>query len=423
MAEAGDKVKIVTSKEEVEGFLIPSPKKDVVVVKLDNGYNVGFSKEEIKEIAVIKKNSKEIVKVAKVEKKEGLKNILILHTGGTIASKVDYKTGGVTAKFTASDLLAMFPELGNIANIETHLVANMMSEDMMFTDYRKIADAIEEFSTKFDGIIIGHGTDTLGYTAAALAFMFEELPIPVILVGSQRSSDRGSTDASQNLVCAAEFIVQSDFTGVAICMHTTSSDGVCGIFPATKTRKMHTSRRDAFKVVNGELIAMVEYNPRRVVVKTEFVKGKKVLYKKELEPKVGLLKTYPNMDSSLFEFFVSTYKGFIIEGTGLGHAPTNLGENEKNYETLKKFISEGGVVGITSQCLFGTVNETVYTNLRRLAEIGCVFCHDMLPETAYVKLAWLLGNYSVDETKELLGKNLRGEISDKLAYKEDFLKD
>ncbi len=423
MAEAGDKVKIVTSKEEVEGFLIPSPKKDVVVVKLDNGYNVGFSKEEIKEIAVIKENSKEIVKVTKVEKKEGLKNILILHTGGTIASKVDYKTGGVTAKFTASDLLAMFPELGNIANIETHLVANMMSEDMMFTDYRKIADAIEEFSTKFDGIIIGHGTDTLGYTAAALAFMFEELPIPVILVGSQRSSDRGSTDASQNLVCAAEFIVQSDFTGVAICMHTTSSDGVCGIFPATKTRKMHTSRRDAFKVVNGELIAMVEYNPRRVVVKTEFVKGKKVLYKKELEPKVGLLKTYPNMDSSLFEFFVSTYKGFIIEGTGLGHAPTNLGENEKNYETLKKFISEGGVVGITSQCLFGTVNETVYTNLRRLAEIGCVFCHDMLPETAYVKLAWLLGNYSVDETKELLGKNLRGEISDKLAYKEDFLKD
>ncbi len=423
MAEAGDKVKIVTSKEEVEGFLIPSPKKDVVVVKLDNGYNVGFSKKEIKEIAVIKENSKEIVKVTKVEKKEGLKNILILHTGGTIASKVDYKTGGVTAKFTASDLLSMFPELGNIANIETHLVANMMSEDMMFTDYRKIADAIEEFSTKFDGIIIGHGTDTLGYTAAALAFMFEELPIPVILVGSQRSSDRGSTDASQNLVCAAEFIVQSGFTSVAICMHTTSNDGVCGIFPATKTRKMHTSRRDAFKVVNGELIATVEYNPRRVVVKTEFVKGKKVLYKKELEPKVGLLKTYPNMDSSLFEFFVSTYKGFIIEGTGLGHAPTNLGENEKNYETLKKFISEGGVVGITSQCLFGTVNETVYTNLRRLAEIGCVFCHDMLPETAYVKLAWLLGNYSVDETKELLGKNLRGEISDKLAYKEDFLKD
>ena len=228
--------------------------------------------------------------------------------------------------------------------------------------------------------------------------------------------------AVQNLICAAEFIKQTDFVGVAICMHETSNDARCSILSPTKTRKMHTSRRDAFKVINDEPIAFVDYSTRKIHFSDkEYQKQGNCILKKKMESNVGLLKSYPSMGTELFKFFTSTYKGFVIEGTGLGHAPTNFGDNEKNYELLKKYIAEGGIVAITSQCLFGAVNANVYTNLRRLAEIGCIFCHDMLPETAYVKLAWLLGNYSIDETKKLLSENLRGEINSSIEYKEDFL--
>lgn len=424
MAKEGDTVKLTTEKETVEGVLIPSTKNEIVVLKLENGYNVGFPRKEVKELVVVKEHLPAKLEKKEIVKVEELPTIAILHTGGTIASKVDYSTGGVSAKFTASDLLAMFPELGKVANIETYLIANMMSEDVGFSEHQKIAKAVKEYATKVDGIIVGHGTDTLAVTAAALAFMFEELPIPVILVGSQRSSDRGSTDAVQNLVCAAEFIKQTDFAGVAVCMHETSNDTKCAILPATKTRKMHTSRRDAFKVINGSPIAVVDYTSRKVeFIAKEYPKKGKCVLKSNLESSVGLLKTYPNISTGLFKFFTSNYKGFVIEGTGLGHAPTNFGDNVKNYELLKAYIEKGGIVAITSQCLFGAVNPNVYTNLRRLAEIGCVFCHDMLPETAYVKLAWLLGNNSADETKKLLGENLRGEINPNLAYKEDYLND
>ena len=262
--KSGDKVKVVTKDETIEGILMPNEETDSVVVKLDNGYNVGIDKDKIKKITVIgtKKQKKETKKGLK--QKKGLKKIVILHTGGTIASKVDYETGGVIAQFSAADLIEMVPELENIANIDTELVANMMSEDMVWSDYQKLAAAIKKHVGKCDGIIIGHGTDTLTYTSAALSFMLEKINIPVILVGSQRSSDRGSSDSASNLICAVEFIAKSDFIGVAICMHNSTSDDKCDILPACKTRKMHTSRRDAFKAVNDTPIALIDYEKRKI---------------------------------------------------------------------------------------------------------------------------------------------------------------
>ena len=431
MAEVGDKVKIITKKGSEEGILMPSHEPGVIILKLSNGYNIGFEKKEVKNIKVVKKKKASSDKTKKVNKKKGLPTIAILNCGGTIASKVDYETGGVVAKFSAEDLLDMFPEIRKIANIKAITVAQMMSEDMMFSDYQKIAGAIKKLE-KVDGVILTQGTDTLGYTAAALSFMLEAINIPVIIVGSQRSTDRGSSDAFQNLICAAQFIVGSDFAGVGVCMHSSSADGKCAILPGPRTRKMHTTRRDAFKAVNSSPIALVDLKSGKVdfLIKEYSKKNKqsekdrtnKLKIKDKFEEKVGLLKTHVNMDPKLFEFYAENYKGIILEGTGLGHTPTNLGkDNLKNYETLKKFIKKGGIVGITSQCLFGGVNPNVYSNLRRLSEIGCVFCEDMIPETAFIKLGWLLGNYP-KEAKELLAKNLRGEISKRLVYEKDFLK-
>jgi len=304
-----------------------------------------------------------------------------------------------------------------------------MSEDIHFSDYQRLSDSIRKHAKKgAHGIIIGHGTDTLTYTAAALSFMFEKINIPVLIVGSQRSSDRGSSDAASNLICAVEFITKSDFVGVAICMHNSTNDDKCAILPACKTRKMHTSRRDSFKAINDTPIALVDYEKRKIeFLKKEYNKksgDNSVIVKDKFDPGVGLLKTHTNMKHSLFEFFTKSYKAFVIEATGLGHAPTNLGEsNLKNYESLKRFIKKGGIVAITSQCIFGRVNPNVYTNLRRLSSIGCVFCEDMLPETAFIKLAWLLGNYKdKDEVKRLLSTDLRGEINPRIEP-EQYLKE
>ena len=347
-----------------------------------------------------------------------------MHTGGTIASKVDYKTGGVVAAFTAEDILSMFPELNDIANIKSHLVSNMMSEDMRFMHYKKISDAIvKEIKSGVDGIIIGHGTDTLALTSAALAFIFENLPIPVILVGSQRSTDRGSTDGAMNLICAAEFIAKTDFVGVAVCMHESTADNNCLIMPACKTRKMHTSRRDAFKVINDKAIARINYETKKIDFLKEYTKksDKKLIVKDKFEDKVAIIKTYPNIFPDLIEALTKKkYKGLVLEGTGIGQAPTNIKENIPNYNALKKFITSNGVVVLTSQCIFGRVHKDIYVNCRRLSNIGVIFGQDMLTETAFVKLAWLLGNHKKDEVKELMVKNLRGEINERLM-KDEFL--
>ncbi|MBI4979954.1 Glu-tRNA(Gln) amidotransferase subunit GatD [Candidatus Woesearchaeota archaeon] len=419
MASPGDRIRVKTLTDEIEGILMPSYDQKSILIKLPNGYNVGYEEKEVLSVTLLEPKKTAAEKpLREITFRPGLKTIVILHTGGTIASKVDYKSGAVTAKFTAEDLLGMFPELGEIANIETELVSNMMSEDMLFSNYQNIAESIVHHAKKdIAGIIIGHGTDTLGFTAAALAFIFEKINIPILLVGSQRSSDRGSTDAAMNLICAAEFITKTDFAGVAVCMHHSASDDICAILPATKTRKMHTSRRDAFKAINTEPIAVVDYEKRKInfISKDYSRRGedKVIISKDKFSEKVGLLKVHPNQDPKLFRFFADNYDAFVLEATGLGHAPTNLGKNLENYETIREFVKKGGIVAITSQCLYGAVHPSVYTNLRRLSEIGCIFCEDMLPETAFIKLAWLLGNYPKEKVEKLMAANLRGEIGER----------
>ncbi|MBW2992475.1 Glu-tRNA(Gln) amidotransferase subunit GatD [Candidatus Woesearchaeota archaeon] len=425
--KTGDKVRIEKKDGEiVEGVVMPAEKKGVVVVKLDNGYNIGIEKENIKKSEVIEEFKEVKEKKKAIKKKSGLPNITILHTGGTIASKVDYRTGGVVSKFTPEDLLEMFPELGEIANIDSKLLQNMWSDDLRFCHFEKIAKAVEaEAKKNVKGVIVGIGTDNLAVASAALAFVFAEINIPVILVGAQRSSDRGSTDAAMNLICAAEFIAKTHFTGVGICMHSGSADNTCSILPACKTKKLHTSRRDAFKVVNDSEIAAINYKTRKIDLFKPFEKGSKIVIKDKFEDKVGLLKIHVNMHASEFEAF-SGFKGLVVEGTGLGHTPLDViddctREHEKIKKAIKKLVDDGTVVVMTSACLFGRVNMNVYSKGRDLQESGVIPGEDMLPETAFVKLAWLLGNYKASDVKELVGRNLRGEITERSLYKEEFL--
>ncbi|MFC1732650.1 Glu-tRNA(Gln) amidotransferase subunit GatD [candidate division KSB1 bacterium] len=430
MAKPGDKVKLVCKDEDIEGILMPSEAADSVIVKLDSGYNIGVEKKKIKEIKVLEALKEKREKTVKVKQNPKLPTIAILHTGGTIASKVDYRTGGVTSRFSPEEIVGMFPELAGIANIDSELIANMWSDDLRFKHFELIAKTVEKHVKKsVDGIIISMGTDNLAVASAAMAFVIEETPIPIIFVGAQRSSDRGSSDAAMNLICAVEFIAKSDFAGVALCMHDGSADEVSAILPASKTRKLHSSRRDAFKAVNYTPIAKVNYKTKKVelINNLDYKKDKKrsIVLKPKFEEKVGLLKIHINMFPEQFEFFKG-YKGLVIEGTGLGqtpgHAPNEICNiHKKIFPAIKKVIDSGCVIVMTTTTIFGRVNMNVYDKARDLVDLGIIPGEDMLSETAFVKLAWLLGNHKKEEVKKLMTQNLRGEITERSEYEEEFL--
>lgn len=423
MAEAGDKVTIHTKDSEtITGTLMPE-EKEFAVVKLDTGYNIGISKKKIKEIITIaKKNEKKQVAV-KIEINAKLPTISILHTGGTIASKVDYETGGVIARFTPEEITAMFPELKETANITSRLVSNMWSQDIRFAHYNMLIKEIEkELKKGVSGIIITHGTDTLHYTSAALAFAIQNSPIPIILVGSQRSSDRGSSDAALNLLSAARFITQTSFAGIAICMHENTSDENCLILPATKTRKMHTSRRDAFKPINTIAFARTIYPEKKIeFLRTDYQKRHdekpQITYFKE-NLKIAILKQHTNMYAEQYLFY-ENFDGLVVEATGLGNPPTSeidehTKEHTKIFKALEKLAKKMPVV-LAPQTLYGELNLQVYENQRKLQEIGILGnLSDMMPETTFIKLAWLLSNYDGEEARELICKNLVGELSERI---------
>ena len=427
MAKEGDYVVIKTNKEELKGLLLKSKNPEKFVIKLSSGYNTSIYKKDILKIekATEEKAQKELPKI-KVTKNPSLTNILIIHTGGTLASKVDYKTGAVSPRFSNEEIITMFPELKEIANIESKFFANIFSEDMNFIHYNLLAKEVKENISKFDGIIITHGTDTLHYTSAALSFIFEDLAIPVILVGAQRSSDRGSSDAFLNLLAACQFISKSDFSGVAICMHENMSDDSCVILPGLKAKKLHTSRRDAFKSINVKPIARIKNNEIEIL-SHDFPKANR-LDKNQLklklfnEVKIGILKTHPNMKKEEISMY-SKFDGLILEGTGLGHAPINkidknTSENDLIFKELEKLSKKIPVI-ITSQCIFGRVNLNVYSTGRKLQEIGILGnLSDMTTETAFIKLAWLISNYPKD-VRKMLDKDLKGEISKRTS--EDFI--
>lgn len=432
LPKPGDEVRIFTKDDTFSGVLMPTPdyQKGIVVLKLDSGYNIGIDKKSISRMELLtryKADKEEQKQAEKKDKHAELPEITILHTGGTIASKVDYKTGGVISRYSPDELLALFPELKDIAWVHSRLIRNMWSEDMRFSHYNILAkEVMEEAKKGVAGVIITHGTDTLHYSSAALAFSLEDIGIPVILVGSQRSSDRGSSDAAMNLLNAAYFItaVQGKFSGVGICMHENMNDDSCLILPACKTRKMHTSRRDAFRPINALPLARVDYRQEKVSrldsSAPQWSEPKNTLslklFKEDL--KIGVLKAHTNMYASEF----LAYKGFpglVIESMGLGQVPINeidelTKEHTKIKKALKTLVDSGTIVVFAPQTLYGRVHMDVYQTARDLQELGIIgHLSDMTPETTFIKLAWLLSNYPKEKAKELMLTNLRGELSDR----------
>jgi len=425
----GDRISVKKGKQIYEGFLMPRPElgdKGCIVLKLDNGYNIGIRYEKGMRVKKMRKKKpkkikeeiefefgKEISKKLKFDAKKP--RIGLISTGGTIISRVDYKTGGVSALEKPEELLTNVPELKGIINIKDVLTPfRKMSEDINHKDWQKLAREVAKQMNKNKGVIITHGTDTLHYTSAALSFMLKNLHKPVVLVGSQRSSDRGSSDASMNLICAAH-VATYNIGEVGTCMHGSTDDHFCYFIRGTKVRKMHSTRRDAFRSINEPPLLKVQPDGKIDVLNKNHKKRddtKKVRADIKFEPRVALLKAYPGSEPGVLEFLVKKgYKGFVIEGTGMGHVPTLA---EKSWiKTIKKLTRDGIPVVIAPQTIYGRINTDVYTNLRILFhEAGALPAEDMLPEVAYVKLGWVLGHTrNLRKVREMMLTNIAGEIT------------
>ncbi|MBA4454767.1 MAG: Glu-tRNA(Gln) amidotransferase subunit GatD, partial [Nitrosopumilaceae archaeon] len=328
--------------------------------------------------------------------------------GGTIASKVDYRTGAVTPILTAEELNSSVPELSKMANIDTEVLFSEYSENIMPDHWLQIANKLVEFSkSNYSGIIIAHGTDTMHYTSSFLSFALAGFPIPIVLVGSQRSSDRASSDAALNLIGATRFLVEGKSNGVYVVMHHDESDETISCHLGTRVRKNHTSKRSAFETIGGSPAFVITGDKIQKNVESNYFKESEFTPKVNLDTKVALVKYYPGYSAEVLEKIIDMgYRAIIFEGTGLGHIGKVL------YESVKKAHEKGVFLGMTSQCIDGRVGMTVYESGRDLLDLGIVPLENMIPEVALVKAMWVLGNSNdKEEIKNLMLENIASEIS------------
>ena len=410
----GDIIRITNKERIYEGILIPRSETSDdkhIVIKLKSGYNVGVRVVSDVKIEKVGKGIKPSFASSPLpEQKPDLPKVVILSTGGTIASRVDYRTGAVHSALSARDLYGVVPELANIARVAAKIVFSLYSENLTQEHWSQLAKTVvQNIKHGVDGVVIAHGTDTMAYTAAALSFALQNLPVPVIFVGAQRSSDRPSSDAATNLIAAVQAATRGPFAEVAIAMHETISDTTIAINKGTKVRKCHTSRRDAFKPVNSTPIARVKNN-KIMMLTSNYQKrdaAKRVILKPKFSKSVGLVKFHPGLDPAVIDWHVERgCRGILLEGSGLGHV------SKYCFFSIGKAVKKGVVVALASQCIWGRVNMNVYDTGRDLLNLGVVTLEDMFPETALVKLMWVLGQTSEsEEAKQLLTTNIAGEIS------------
>ncbi len=427
MPKIGERVRIAAAgpagSTTHEGVVLPGAAPDHLTIKLVNGYNVSYPLSMVESLVSVGDAIKVDSPTTSIQQNQELPKVTIIHTGGTIASKVDYTTGAVIARFEPEELLASVPEILEIANIEAIKIGNMWSDDIRPIHWNKMIDACQEaFDSGSVGVVITHGTDTLHISAAALSFAFAgnggRPAGRIVFTGSQRSSDRASSDATENLLSAVYWAangpeVSGNGDAAVTVMHAGSGDGVCAVSPGVGVRKMHSTRRDAFKMVNGERISEItiskdklthspvaKHEPREISNPTKY----------DLNIRIAQFIAGPHLHADLLEAAQNSgYSAIIIQGTGLGHLPIenptgDAPENDKLAEVIKNTSIP---IIIANQCINGPVDLNVYSKGRNQQEIG-VLGHGSTcsPEALLTKIHWALSNR---KGLEVLSQNLCGE--------------
>lgn len=394
-----------------------------MTIKLANGYNISYPLSSVDSIEEIGDSPTQEKVEQSIDQNQELPKVTIIHTGGTIASKVDYATGAVIARFEPEELLASVPEILEIANIDAKKIGNMWSDDIRPVHWNLMIDACQNaFESGSAGVVITHGTDTLHVSASALSFAFAgnggKPAGRIVFTGSQRSSDRASSDATENLLSAVYWAANGpEVTGegdaAVTVMHAGSGDGVCAVSPGVAVRKMHSTRRNAFQMVNGERISKITINRdglSHTPISLNSNREISIPTKYDTNIRIAQFIAGPHLHSDLLDAAISSgYSAIMIHGTGLGHLPIenpngDAPENEDLYNTIK---SSPIPIIIANQCINGPVDLNVYSKGRNQQEIG-VLGHGgtSSPEALLAKVHWALSN---GKDLKILGENLCGE--------------
>jgi glutamyl-tRNA(Gln) amidotransferase subunit D len=409
------------------GVVLPGASTDYITIKLVNGYNISHPFSGITSLEIIAEPADiTSTKPKAIEQNNRLPKVTIIHTGGTIASKVDYATGAVVARFEPAEILAGMPELANIAYIESMKLGNMWSDDIRPQHWNAMVDAAQNaFDSGSVGVVITHGTDTMHISAAALAFAFAgngtRAAGRIVFTGSQRSSDRGSSDATENLLSAVHWAANGPVsTGegdtTVTVMHAGSGDGICAVNPGVGVRKLHSTRRDAFRTVNHEPLAMVHFSREGITDDSSATSPSREISgptRYDTSIKIAQFIAGPHLHGDLIAAAESAgYAAAIIHGTGLGHLPIEdpMGDSPENIALFEIIKNCNMPIIIANQCIHGPVDMNVYSKGRIQQDIG-VLGHGSTtsPEALLAKVHWLLSQGL--DLKEMLGKNLCGENS------------
>lgn len=416
-AKIGSIIRLTSKSGEVfEGTLIPRSEyadKTHVVLKMKNGYNIGISLDRTEKLEVIGEGEKpHFTKPAQQLSQTGLPKVAIVSTGGTIASRVDYRTGAVHPALTAADLASVVPELSSIAEINAHILFSEYSENIGPTHWKGMAEEVaKRIASGAEGVVISHGTDTLHYSAAALSFALSSLPVPVVLVGAQRSSDRPSSDSASNLTGAVALAAKANLATVCVAMHKDLSDHIIVAHQGTRVRKCHSSRRDAFRSINSNPLATFDLKTAKIETMNEDVphrdKTRKLVLKSHFDQHMSLLKFYPGFNPATIDAAVKNgARGIVLEGTGLGHVSRQV------FDPLRRAVKQDIPVFMTSQTIWGRVDMNVYNTGRDLINLGVTPLEDMISETAVVKLMWVASQTkSVGKIREMMLEPVAGEIT------------
>lgn len=408
------KVRITKGNARYEGLLLPRSEHtdDVyVTLKVDTGYNLGVLIDDDTKIEELgyQKGSYQLPHI-NVERKKELPNVTLLGTGGTVASRLDYRTGSVLPAFTPEELFSAVPELISAVNLTPKTLYQILSENFRPEYWVKTAEAIgKEIESGADGVIIGHGTDTMCTTGAALSYFLQSLPVPVVLVGSQRSSDRPSSDGPRNILYAATLAGRENFAEVVVCMHGGTSDSYNLVHRATRCRKMHSSRRDTFRTLDDIPLGKIDDSGVTWFKDDVRPRGrvKDFYLDAKIDPRVGMLYSYPGMSPDILDSMVDRgYHGVVIIGTGLGHVGTDM------FPALERCQEEEIPVVLVVEPLFGYIQLRVYETGRDMLARGVIEGANMLPSAAYTKLIWVLGHTrNIEEVKRLMQTDVAGEIT------------
>jgi len=337
------------------------------------------------------------------------KTILLIGTGGTITAEMidgSWRPG----TFSEKGLLTFIPEVHDIANIETLDLYHQDSSNMQPEHWLELAKVIYEKHRSYDGIVISQGTDTLHYTASALSFLLQHLPLTIVLTGSQVPPHKTGSDAKRNLLDAIRVATETDIGEVVIVFNSK-------ILRGNRAKKFRETEFEAFESVGMLPLGVIEHDIR---LTGEHFKKNSVGLKffDKLEKNVCIIKITPGMDPRIISQVIELgYKGIVLEGFGAGNVP--IDENSLVPE-IKKAVEKGVPVIVSTQCAIGSSWMYLYETGKRALEVGAVPGHDMISETAMTKLMWILGNYgnNISKVRELVIKDISGEISDAKSPKE-----